>query len=93
MADKHTIETLTSDLNSFKRSVEKRFTDVNGKLGAMQPQVQEMHDFIVDSKGFERGQSEYNKDGTIRISKDVWSLIGKLILIIGALLGIKAITG
>lgn len=92
MADKHTIETLTSDLNSFKRSVGKRFTDVNGKLDAMQPQVQEMHDFIVDSKGFDRGQAEVNKDGTIRISKDVWGLIIKLIIIIGALVGIKQIT-
>lgn len=92
MANQHTIETLTKDLISFKRSVGKRFTDVNDKLDTMQPQVQEMHDFIVDSKGFDRGQASFNKDGTIRISKDVWGLIVKLILIIGALVGIKQIT-
>lgn len=84
---KHTIETLTKDLNNFKKYVVGEFND-------LKPQVTEMHDFIVDQKGFERGQkADVNQDGTIRISKDVFGLILKLVVLASALAGIKIIQG
>lgn len=76
---KHSIETLTKD-------VDRRFKAVNQRLDIMQPQVAEMHDFIIDYKGFERGRASYNKDGSIKISPDVWALIIKLVTIIGSLI-------
>lgn len=83
MAQKHTIETLTTDLNSFKKYV-------RGVFKEMQPQLTEMHDYMLDQKGFERGKAANpNNSGTINISKDAWGLILKLIVIIGAILGIK----
>lgn len=86
---KHTLETLTEDLANFKRSVNSRLTKQGGILKDMQPKVNAMHDFMTDAKGFERGQADKNKDGTINISKDVWGLIMKLVVIIGVLVGIK----
>lgn len=85
MAAKHTIETLTKDLDGFKKYV-------RGEFKKMLPQVEEMHDFIVESKGFERGQSTYKKDGSININKDVWGLIIKLVGIVAALVGIRLLT-
>lgn len=85
MASKHTIETLTTDVNDFKQYVRGEFKEIR-------PQVQEMHDFIVDAKGFERGKSNRNSDGSININKDVWGLIIKLVGIVAALVGIKLLT-
>lgn len=82
---RHTIETLTKDVNDFKKYVRSEFTK-------MQPQVQEMHDFILDARGFERGKSNRNTDGSININKDVWGLILKLVGIIAVLAGIKLLT-
>lgn len=78
---KHTIDTLTTDFKKFKTEVNKRFD-------TMQPQVQEMHDYIIKQEGFEAGQLSVNNKGSVSISKDVWSLIIKLVLIIAAILGI-----
>lgn len=92
MAQKHTIETLTKDVESFKRSTSNRFGKITDHLEKIEPQVQEMHDFIVDYRGFERGRGTLNKDGTININKDVWALILKLVGLIAAILGIKKLT-
>jgi hypothetical protein len=90
VATKHTMDTLTKDLQSFKKYV-------RGEFKELRPQVEEMHDFIVDYKGFERGQSNQTKpgsnaEGSININKDVFGLIIKLVLIIAAMAGIKQIT-
>lgn len=92
MAQKHTIDTLSKDLEVFKRGTNKRLAGVDSTLKTMQPQIEEMHDFIVDAKGFERGQASFNKDGSISISKDVWGLIIKLVGLAIAIAGIRQIT-
>lgn len=81
MPKKHTIETLTSDVN-------RRFAAVNRKLDIMRPQVEEMHDFIIDSKAFERGRGQAG-GGSININKDVWGIIKWLIIVLLAVAGIK----
>lgn len=93
MGTKHTIETLTTDVDNFKRSVNRRLTTLtNTVVDDVQPKVQEMHEYIIDQKGYERGKANSNKDGSININKDVWALIIKLVLIIAALVGVSKLT-
>lgn len=91
MAKKHTIDTLSTDVQRLKASTNSRFSKLDQVLDEMRPQVSEMHDFIVDYKGFERGQGAVANDGTIKISKDVWALIIKLVALIGAVIGITQV--
>lgn len=88
MAQQHTIKELSDDFSRFKKRVSEKFAHLNNTLDDMRPKVQEMHEFIIDSKGFERGKASYNKNGTINISKDVWGLIIKLVGIIAVIIGI-----
>lgn len=92
MGKKHTIDTLTKDVESYKRSTNGRLSTITKTLSDIQPKVQEMHDFIIDYRGFQRGRNNRNKDGSININKDVWGLIIKLVLIISALVGITQLT-
>lgn len=45
--------------------------------------MQEVHDYIVDLRGFFRGQESVKDTGDVKISKEVWALIKKLVYIIG----------
>lgn len=85
---KHTIDTLTAELDGFKRASGSNFKTIFTTLGDIQPKVQEMHDFIVEQRGFERGRGDSK---TININREVWSLIIKLVLIISAILGVNHI--
>lgn len=81
---KHTIETLTTDLNRFKR-------EVKGRLDAMQPQVQEMHDYIIEQRGYERGASKSEKGAALNINPEIIKLLILLAGIIAALVGAERI--
>lgn len=76
---RHTITTLTADVN-------RRFKAVNERLDIMQPKIQEMHDFIVDNRGFERGRT-YKKDGTLNLDPRVFDVIKWLALAVALAVG------
>lgn len=85
---KHTIETLTKDLQGFKK-------EVRGTLRTMQPQVQEMHEYIIDQKGYARGQSSATaseKGANLNITAEVLKLLALALTIIAALVGANKIT-
>lgn len=91
MAAKHNIDSLTMDVERFKKSTNRRLTTHARILNDIQPKVQEMHEYIIDQRGFERGQAKSGGAGSININKEVWALITKLVLIIAAILGITKI--
>lgn len=80
MASKHTIKTLAEDVNT-------RFKTINNRLDIMQPQLQEMHDFIIDTRGFERGRASYKKDGSLNIDPRIFDVIKWALLIAALALG------
>lgn len=71
---KHTIETLTADVNSFKRFVKKT-------LDEMAPKVQEMHEYIIRQQGFEDGKASIQKDGTPGFDPRMFDVIKWALLI------------
>jgi ribosomal protein S15P/S13E len=90
---RHNIETLTEDLQKLRTSFQSHKRDVNKRFDSMQPQIQEMHDFVVDQKGFERGQSRLDKGAALSISPDIMKLIFLLATIIAALVGASKVSG
>lgn len=90
---KHNIETLTEDLQKLKSNMQSFKREVSKRFDSMEPQIQEMHDFVVDQKGFERGQSRADKGAALSISPDIIKLIFLMATIIAALVGAKAVSG
>lgn len=84
---KHTIDTLPEDFEKFKRSANNRFTKINKILQDMQPKLQDMHDFVIDSRGFERGQASYKKDGSVNLDPRLIDVIKWALLIAVLALG------
>lgn len=91
VATKHNIETLTEDLQKFKTSFQIHRRDVNKRLDSMQPQVQEMHEYIIEQRGYERGASTNEKGAGLNINSEVLKLLGLALMIIAALVGARAI--
>lgn len=81
---RHTIETLTKDLQNFKKVVNTRFDK-------MEPQINEMHDYIVEQRGYERGASKSEKGAAINVSPEIIKLLLLLGTIIAALVGASKI--
>lgn len=88
MAKKHTLDTLTDDVERLKKTTRRDIKVVADAIKDIRPKVQEMHDYIVEQRGFERGRANIQKDGTININKDVWGLLVKLVLFAMAIAGI-----
>lgn len=57
--------------------------------------VNQIHDYMVNQQGVTEGkkETEGKKSGTISIAPEVWTVLKWLILIIGALVGLKLIGG
>lgn len=84
---KHTIKTLSTDLNSFKHSVNEKFKTMEDALKTIKPQVQEVHEWIIRSEGFESGRASVKKDGTINFDPRVFDVVKWLVLAVVLALG------
>lgn len=91
MATKHNIETLTKDLHKLDTNFKSFKKDVKGRLDAMQPQVQEMHEYIIEQRGYERGASRAEKGAALNINPEIIKLLILLAGIIAALVGAERI--
>lgn len=93
---RHTIETLTKDIATFKSGVNLRLNTLDNSVKEfkqeIEPKVEEMHDYILTQKGIEQGKLSVRSDGTININRDVWELIIKLVLIIASIIGVGKLT-
>lgn len=57
----------------------------------MEPQINEMHDYIVEQRGYERGASKSEKGAAINVSPEIIKLLLLLGTIIAALVGASKI--
>lgn len=87
---KHNIETLTDDLQKLRNSYQVHKRDVIKRLDTMQPQVNEMHEYIIEQRGYERGSAR-DKGAGLNINAEVMKLLGLALMIIAALVGARAI--
>lgn len=90
---KHNIDTLTDDVQKLRNSYQTHKKDVIKRLDTMQPQVQEMHEYIIEQRGYERGASKARKSEGVNISSDIIKLLLLLAGIIAALVGAERIVG
>ena len=79
MADETPVK--QSEFRTFKSHTDKQLKDIKDVVKPMQTQVQELHDFMIDSKAFERGKGANGQN--INISPDVWKL---LLLLVGTII-------